>query len=63
MVEILRWAREEAGAARVRLFVMETNDRAAAFYRRVGFVPTGATMAYPPNPALTEHEMEYPREG
>jgi ribosomal protein S18 acetylase RimI-like enzyme len=60
MMAILRWAREEAGAARIRLFVMESNDRAAAFYRRVGFVPTGATMAYPPNPAFTEDEMEYP---
>jgi ribosomal protein S18 acetylase RimI-like enzyme len=61
MVAILRWAREEAGAARIRLFVMETNDRAAAFYQRVGFVPTGTTMNYPPNPAFTEQEMEYSR--
>jgi GNAT superfamily N-acetyltransferase len=59
MAAILGWAREEAGATRVRLFVMATNDRAVALYRRVGFVPTGATMAYPPNPAMIEHEMEY----
>lgn len=58
MAAVLTWARH-AGAARIRLFVMETNDRATAFYRRLGFVPTGATMAYPPNPAFTEHEMEY----
>jgi GNAT superfamily N-acetyltransferase len=56
---VLEWAREEAGATRVRLFVMTTNNRAAAFYRRIGFVPTGATMAYPPDPTLTEQEMEY----
>lgn len=59
MAEVLRWAREEAGAATVRLFVMATNNRATAFYRRIGFVPTGTTIAYPPNPAFTEHEMEY----
>jgi ribosomal protein S18 acetylase RimI-like enzyme len=59
LAAVLEWAREEAGAARVRLFVMTTNNRAAAFYRRIGFVPTGATMAYPPNPTFTEQEMEY----
>jgi ribosomal protein S18 acetylase RimI-like enzyme len=59
MVAALKWAWDDAGAARIRLFVMETNDRASAFYRRLGFVLTGATMAYPPNPALTEYEMEY----
>jgi ribosomal protein S18 acetylase RimI-like enzyme len=56
---VIRWAQEEACADRIRLFVMQSNDRAAAFYRRIGFVPTGATMAYPPNPTYTEHEMEY----
>lgn len=61
MVAVLRWAREQAAAVRIRLFVLDTNDRAAAFYRRVGFVPTGATVAWPPNPAFTEHEMEYAR--
>jgi ribosomal protein S18 acetylase RimI-like enzyme len=63
MAAVMRWAREEPGAARIRLFVLETNDRAAAFYRRTGFVPTGATMAYPPNPAYREHEMEYRADG
>jgi ribosomal protein S18 acetylase RimI-like enzyme len=56
---VIQWAKQERRADRIRLFVMETNDRAAAFYRRIGFVPTGATMAYPPDPAYTEHEMEY----
>jgi ribosomal protein S18 acetylase RimI-like enzyme len=54
----IAWARE-VGAVRVRLFVLETNDRAAALYRRVGFVRTGVTMAFPPDPSYTEHEMEY----
>lgn len=59
MAAVIRWAREEPHADRIRLFVVETNERAAAFYRRIGFVPTGTTMAYPPNPTYTEHEMEY----
>jgi ribosomal protein S18 acetylase RimI-like enzyme len=59
MAEVLRWAREEVGADRIRLFVMESNIRAGAFYRRIGFVPTGVEVAYPPNPAFSEHELEY----
>lgn len=59
MAAVIGWAQEEAHADRIRLFVMQTNDRASAFYRRIGFVPTGATMAYPPNPAYSEQEMEY----
>jgi GNAT superfamily N-acetyltransferase len=54
------WARDEAHAVRVRLFVIETNDRAMAFYQRLGFAPTGATMAYPPDPAYTEYELARP---
>jgi ribosomal protein S18 acetylase RimI-like enzyme len=56
---VIRWAQDEPRADRIRLFVIETNDRATAFYRRIGFVPTGATMAYPPNPSYTEHEFAY----
>jgi GNAT superfamily N-acetyltransferase len=59
LAAILRWARDEPDAARIRLFVLETNDRAATLYRRVGFVPTGATMAYASKPSYTEYEMEY----
>ncbi|MFC5202478.1 GNAT family N-acetyltransferase [Streptomyces sp. NPDC048448] len=33
------------GLERVRLFVHEKNGRAEAFYRRVGFVPTGGSTA------------------
>lgn len=51
------WAREDAHAAQVRLFVTETNDRAMAFYRRLGFAQTGGTVAYPPDPTYTEYEL------
>jgi ribosomal protein S18 acetylase RimI-like enzyme len=44
---------------RIRLFVTQTNVRAAAFYRRIGFVPTGVTIAYPPDPSYVEAELEY----
>lgn len=39
----LEWARG-VGVERVRLFVNEGNGRAAAFYRRVGFVGSGVTF-------------------
>ncbi|WP_328720789.1 GNAT family N-acetyltransferase [Streptomyces sp. NBC_00247] len=45
---------------RLRLFVHENNPRAAAFYRRYGFVPTGDTVPVPGVPG--EHEVEYVRE-
>ncbi|MEV4349912.1 GNAT family N-acetyltransferase [Actinoplanes sp. NPDC049596] len=38
---VIRWAREEARAGRVRLFVRRGNRRAAGFYRRPGFEATG----------------------
>jgi ribosomal protein S18 acetylase RimI-like enzyme len=53
------WAREHVHADRIRLYVLDGNGRAAAFYRRLGFVATGGTMAYPPDPSYTELEMEY----
>ncbi|WP_200309239.1 GNAT family N-acetyltransferase [Streptomyces adelaidensis] len=39
----LGWARG-VGVERVRLFVHERNGRAAAFYRRIGFVASGVTV-------------------
>lgn len=54
----IRWAHEDARADRIRLFVMETNLRAIAFYQRLGFIPTGATMPYPPDPTRTEIELK-----
>jgi RimJ/RimL family protein N-acetyltransferase len=55
---VMRWARDVAGVPRVRLFVTETNGRAEAFYKRLGFTRTGVTMAFPPDPAITEFEMD-----
>ncbi len=54
---VMRWARDEAHAHQMRLFVTQANGRAEAFYRRLGFVQTGVTMAYPPDPTITEFEM------
>ncbi|MER5974662.1 GNAT family N-acetyltransferase [Streptomyces sp. NPDC002055] len=51
------WAWEHTKAERVRLWVHGDNARAQAFYRRLGFVRTGATMAFPPIPEETEYEM------
>ncbi|MFE2546573.1 GNAT family N-acetyltransferase [Actinacidiphila glaucinigra] len=46
---------------RVRLWVHEDNHRAQAFYKRLGFVSTGRTMAFPLDPSQTEYEMELER--
>jgi ribosomal protein S18 acetylase RimI-like enzyme len=53
------WALGGAGADRVRLFVLDANERARRFYRRVGFVETGGTEPYPHDPSYVELEMEY----
>ncbi|NHC46219.1 GNAT family N-acetyltransferase [Motilibacter sp. K478] len=55
---VLRWARDEAGADRIRLLVHEANPRAAAFYARHGFTATGRTEPYPLDPAAREIEMD-----
>ena len=36
-----------AGAAQVTLWAAISNDRARAFYQRMGFVPTGRRQMYP----------------
>lgn len=47
-----------AGAAALVLWVTDVNDRARAFYRRLGFVPTGARQAVrPTEPEHTEEQM------
>jgi RimJ/RimL family protein N-acetyltransferase len=51
----LEWTWERA--ERVHLWVHEGNPRAEGFYRRLGFVRTGKTMAYPLDESQTEYEM------
>jgi ribosomal protein S18 acetylase RimI-like enzyme len=63
MAAVIAWAQTQAHADRIRLFVTQTNDRALEFYRRIGFVPTGATVPYPPNQAYSEYELEYRADG
>ncbi|MCX5227605.1 GNAT family N-acetyltransferase [Streptomyces sp. NPDC006553] len=46
---------------RVRLYVHEDNARAAAFYRRFGFVATGARVPVPGHDTATEIEYEVRR--
>lgn len=53
---VAAWAREQ-GAARLHLWVTETNAPAIALYRRSGFLDTGDTQALPSNPALRERRM------
>jgi ribosomal protein S18 acetylase RimI-like enzyme len=48
----------ESGAPSVTLWVTEVNDRARAFYRRVGFAPTGARQLI--RPQEWEEELSLP---
>ena len=52
----LEWAWGR-GVERVRLIVHEENGRAQRFYRRVGFVPSGLTVALEAAPGETEWEF------
>ena len=52
----LKWAWGR-GAERVRLIVHEDNARARAFYRKVGFVPTGLTVPLSEDSGDSELEM------
>lgn len=51
------WTLSEPPVARVRLYVHEENARAAAFYRRFGFVATGERVQVPGSE--TAQELEY----
>jgi ribosomal protein S18 acetylase RimI-like enzyme len=50
------------GAPRITLWVAVGNARARAFYRRIGFTPTGRRQAYPRDgaEALDEEELARP---
>ncbi|MFF2409354.1 GNAT family N-acetyltransferase [Streptomyces sp. NPDC058092] len=51
------WSLGEPRIERVRLYVHEGNARAAAFYRRIGFVATGQSVPVPGDPSA--RELEY----
>ena len=54
---VATWARGQ-GYRRLRLDVGDHNTRAVAFYRRMGFQPTGVISRFPaPRDHITEHEM------
>ncbi|MFJ9982130.1 GNAT family N-acetyltransferase [Streptomyces cyaneofuscatus] len=59
------WSLSAPRLERVRLYVHENNPRAAAFYRRFGFVPSGQRMPVPgPGPGSgagerRDWELEY----
>lgn len=57
LVEVLLQHAGSSGLRRVTLDVADGNHRAAAFYRRIGFTPTGRTGALPHDPQVTEHEL------
>ncbi|MFB6631145.1 GNAT family N-acetyltransferase [Streptomyces sp. NPDC056362] len=57
------WTLTEPEVARVRLYVHEENARAAAFYRRFGFVATGERVPVPGHDTAMEDEFELLRPG
>ncbi|MEI7030990.1 GNAT family N-acetyltransferase [Streptomyces pratensis] len=55
------WSLPEPRLERVRLYVHEDNPRAAAFYRRFGFVPSGRCVPAPGGGGAQEVEYELTR--
>ena len=55
-----QWARSLQGVERLRLEVHEDNARARAAYAKRGFVETGGTAPYTPDPSRLELEMVRP---
>lgn len=53
---VIAWARQR-GVRRLYLMVTSINDRAIAFYERLGFVRTGHTEPYENDPAIDDVEM------
>ncbi|MEV6165143.1 GNAT family N-acetyltransferase [Streptomyces sp. NPDC052052] len=51
------WSLEEPRIERVRLYVHQDNERAAAVYRRIGFVATGQSVPMPGDPSA--RDLEY----
>ncbi|MFE7117144.1 GNAT family N-acetyltransferase [Streptomyces sp. NPDC057654] len=55
------WSLADPRVERVRLHVHQQNHRALAFYRKLGFEPTGNTPDMPGRPGEREYEMALPR--
>ncbi|SFB79844.1 GNAT family N-acetyltransferase [Streptomyces aidingensis] len=55
--QLMRAAVEWAAGREVRLHVHENNKRAARFYERLGFRPTGASRPDPREPTLRAFEL------
>lgn len=56
---VLEWARDEAQAQVVGLWVTRGNDRAQRFYERLGFVETGDVQPLPSDPCKDEVRMVF----
>lgn len=56
---ILEWARDDAQADVVGLWVTRGNDRAQRFYERLGFVETGDVQPLPWDPCVDELRMVF----
>jgi GNAT superfamily N-acetyltransferase len=56
LAAVAEWA-ETIGADRLRMWVVERNEFATAFYRAAGFEPTGATIPYELDPRLNQVAM------
>jgi ribosomal protein S18 acetylase RimI-like enzyme len=55
----IRFAEQHIDVSRLTLGVHESNTRAMAFYRRIGFRMTGKVIPYRPNPVQRCYIMEY----
>jgi len=56
---VLEWARDDARAEVVGLWVTRGNDRAQRFYERLGFVETGDVQPLPWDPCVDELRMVF----
>ncbi|MFB7467539.1 GNAT family N-acetyltransferase [Streptomyces sp. NPDC056224] len=55
------WSLEDPALERVRLYVHERNERAQAFYRRVGFADSGVRVPLVSDPSAKELEFVFQR--
>jgi ribosomal protein S18 acetylase RimI-like enzyme len=57
LVDAVRDQARRSGADRIRLWVTDGNERAMAFYVRLGFEPTGRRQLVPERPDHWETEL------